>query len=391
MTGKLRAAYAEVGRDAPPYSYRPSLEYKTTSYGGYGYGFTGPNPNLKPEFAKSYEFGTELSFLNDRLGLDATFYRKQTTEPDRPEHPRAATRTGFILFNLNGAVDGEPWARARAARHAGAAPRTSRGTSWRTSTQRARQDAGLPNALPESYVSDTWLYGNVRNGTEPGLSTMSLTGLFYLRNKNGQLLIDPTTGLPLRSTHVHRRAATTASRSTRSASRTPSGTSAFTLELPGRLPTRRRRLQRDRALPHDPRARRRSTLDRNTPRVIPGVLRDGKENTRQPDAEQHRRRAGGPDGVLHEHERRAVHREEHQLGAAPRRDAARTRFPQRFGAERQRVRHRHGSVPAHQLHGPRSDRRTATTPPSAARAASASTTATSPSPRGFNFGFRVGF
>src|ERR1700737_1003962 len=55
----------------------------------------------------------------------------------------------------------------------------------------------LPNALPESYVSDTWLYGNVRNGTQPGLSTMSLTGLFYLRNKNGDLLIDPTNGLPL--------------------------------------------------------------------------------------------------------------------------------------------------------------------------------------------------
>ena len=56
----------------------------------------------------------------------------------------------------------------------------------------------LPNALPESYVSDTWLYGNVRNGTAPGLSTMSLTGLFYLRNKDGELLIDPTTGLPIR-------------------------------------------------------------------------------------------------------------------------------------------------------------------------------------------------
>ena len=44
----------------------------------------------------------------------------------------------------------------------------------------------LPNALPESYVSDTWLYGNVRNGTAPGLSTMSLTGLFYLRNNDGR-------------------------------------------------------------------------------------------------------------------------------------------------------------------------------------------------------------
>ena len=41
MTGKLRAAYAAVGKDAKPYAYRPSLEYKTTSYGGYGYGFTG--------------------------------------------------------------------------------------------------------------------------------------------------------------------------------------------------------------------------------------------------------------------------------------------------------------------------------------------------------------
>ena len=41
MTGKLRAAYAAVGKDARPYAYRPSLEYKTTSFGGYGYGFTG--------------------------------------------------------------------------------------------------------------------------------------------------------------------------------------------------------------------------------------------------------------------------------------------------------------------------------------------------------------
>lgn len=43
-------------------------------------GFTGPNPGLKPEFAKSYEFGTELSFFNDRLGADITVYRKETED-----------------------------------------------------------------------------------------------------------------------------------------------------------------------------------------------------------------------------------------------------------------------------------------------------------------------
>jgi hypothetical protein len=41
MTGKLRGSYAAVGKDARPYAYRPALEFKTTSNGGYGYGFTG--------------------------------------------------------------------------------------------------------------------------------------------------------------------------------------------------------------------------------------------------------------------------------------------------------------------------------------------------------------
>jgi TonB-linked SusC/RagA family outer membrane protein len=101
MTGKLRAAYAEVGRDARPYAYVPALESKTTSFGGYGYGFTGPNPNLRPEFARSYEFGTELGFFEDRLGLDVTVYRKRTVDQILND-VRGSYATGYILFNLNG-------------------------------------------------------------------------------------------------------------------------------------------------------------------------------------------------------------------------------------------------------------------------------------------------
>ena len=43
---------------------------------------------LKPEFAKSYEFGTELSFLNDRLGLDVDGLPQADAGPDRQRHPR---------------------------------------------------------------------------------------------------------------------------------------------------------------------------------------------------------------------------------------------------------------------------------------------------------------
>ena len=278
MTGKLRAAYAAVGKDARPYAYRPSLEYKTTSNGGYGYGFWGPNLALKPEFKKSVEFGTELGFLNDRLGLDATVYRS-TTRDQIVNDIRGSYATGFILFNLNGA----------ATRNTGVeltlrgTPVLRSGFSWDflANFTRARGKVlSLPNALPESYVSDTWLYGNVRNGTQPGLSTMSLTGLFYLRNKNGDLLIDPTNGLPLRSSSF------VDAGYDRQPNYTVGLTNTFkhnrlSLDL---LLDFRRGGDVFNATEHYLTARglATSTLNRNNPLVVPGVLRDGKEDSATP-------------------------------------------------------------------------------------------------------------
>ena len=278
MTGKMRAAYAAVGKDARPYAYRPSLEFKPTSNGGYGYGFTGPNLALKPEFKKSYEFGTELGFLDDRLGLDATVYRS-TTKDQIVNDIRGSYATGFILFNLNGAET----------RNTGL-ELTLRGTpvlrnsfSWdfqANFTSARGKVLSLPHALPESYVSDTWLYGDVRNGTAPGLSTMSLTGRFYLRNKNGDLLIDPSNGLPLRSTTFI----------DAGYDRQPKYTIGLTNTL------KRNRLSLDflldfrrggdvfNATEHYLTARglAMSTLNRNDPLVVPGVLRDGKEDSANP-------------------------------------------------------------------------------------------------------------
>jgi TonB-linked SusC/RagA family outer membrane protein len=278
MTGKLRAAYAEVGRDARPYAFVPALESKTTAFGGYGYGFTGPNPNLRPEFARSYEFGTELGFFEDRLGLDVTMYRKRTIDQILND-VRGSYATGYILFNLNG---GET-------RNTGVEV-TLRGTplerdrfSWdfQVNFDRSRGKViALPNALPETYVSDTWLYGNVRNGTRAGLSTRSLTGQYYLRNNRGEILIDPTTGLPLRSTLFI----------DAGYDRQPDWTAGVTNTLRfGRsslsfLVDLRRGGDVLNATQHylTQRGLTMGTLDRFEPRVINGVLRDGKENSANP-------------------------------------------------------------------------------------------------------------
>jgi len=278
MTGKLRAAYAEVGKDARPYSYRPSLEYKTTSYGGYGYGFWGPNRELAPEFARSYEFGTELTFMDNRLGIDGTVYRKQTKD-QIVNDIRGSYATGFVLFNLNGAVT----------RNEGVEI-TLRGTpvlrenlSWDflVNYDRSRGKVlALPNALPEAYNSDTWLFGNVRNGTAPGLSTRSLTGWFYLRNQAGDLLINPASGLPVSaSTFIDR-----------GYDRNPDYTIGLTNTFRYKRATLSSLIDIRRggdvfnATEHFLTARGLSmrTLDRDVPRVIEGVLQDGKENTSNP-------------------------------------------------------------------------------------------------------------
>jgi TonB-linked SusC/RagA family outer membrane protein len=284
MTGKLRAAYAEVGRDARPYAYRPSLEFKTTSYGGYGYGFTGPNLDLKPEFARSYEVGTELTFFDNRLGLDVTRYIKRTKD-QIVNDIRGSYGTGFILFNLNGAVtENKGWEVTLRG-----TPLQGREFSWDfiANFERARGKVlELPNALPESYVSDTWLYGNIRNGVTPGQSTRSLTGFFYLRNQKCELLIDPTTGLPIRSNLFISGACGENTGYDRQSNFTIGLTNTFTyrratlnflldLRRGGDVFNGTEHFLTSRGL--SPR-----TLDRETPRIVQGVLRDGKENSATP-------------------------------------------------------------------------------------------------------------
>jgi TonB-linked SusC/RagA family outer membrane protein len=278
MTGKLRAAYAQTGKDARPYAYRPALEYKGTSYGGYGYGFWGPNLNLRPEFAHSYELGTELGFLDNRLGIDATVYRKETDD-QIVENIRGSYGTGFILFNLNGASTRNEGLELTVR----GTPVLARNFSWDfiANFDRSRgRVISLPHELPESYNSDTWLYGNVRNGTAPGLSTRSITGTFYLRNDAGDVLIDPTSGLPIRSpTFIDA-----------GYDRQPDWTMGITNTVNyGRASLSflwdiRKGGDILNATEHYLTARGLSnrTLDREQPRVIEGVLRDGRENTANP-------------------------------------------------------------------------------------------------------------
>jgi TonB-linked SusC/RagA family outer membrane protein len=84
---KLRGSWAQVGGGAPdPYSI--NLTYSNVTSSGTTLQNVTPdvngnnvitNPNLKPYTSTTYEGGLELQMLNSRLGLDLTYYNRQTT------------------------------------------------------------------------------------------------------------------------------------------------------------------------------------------------------------------------------------------------------------------------------------------------------------------------
>ncbi|MCI1682220.1 MAG: SusC/RagA family TonB-linked outer membrane protein [Bacteroides sp.] len=101
--GKVRASWAQVGKDADPYSTAFYMWPVATINGsklGMGNSWTGGSLNLKPEIQDSWEVGAELRFFNGRLGLDYTYYYSKTK--DQLCAPRLAQSTGYIFLTLNG-------------------------------------------------------------------------------------------------------------------------------------------------------------------------------------------------------------------------------------------------------------------------------------------------
>ena len=81
-SGKLRAGWTRVGNDAPAYSlittYLPDQPFNSNP--SFTFSNTINNPGLKPESTTSWEVGTELGFMDDRVNLDLAYYTKTTTD-----------------------------------------------------------------------------------------------------------------------------------------------------------------------------------------------------------------------------------------------------------------------------------------------------------------------
>ncbi|WP_439882103.1 SusC/RagA family TonB-linked outer membrane protein [Pontibacter sp. MBLB2868] len=99
---KFRVSYAQIGKDALPYSTSSGF----ATYDQLPTGFTGftrsellGNKDLRPEFTNTFETGLEMSFLDNRLGFDFTYY--YSLSKDQILNINVAASTGFVKAAVN--------------------------------------------------------------------------------------------------------------------------------------------------------------------------------------------------------------------------------------------------------------------------------------------------
>jgi TonB-linked SusC/RagA family outer membrane protein len=193
---KLRGAISKVGKDAGPLEIDPQLEPTALWGGGYRYGYTGPNKKLVPEMNTSKEVGFEGRFLNDRINADFTYFMTKC-EDQIVTGFRMSYGTGFVLNNMNvGSFKTWGWE----AHVDGDILKTASGIRWNLGINASHTESEvtyLPENLTEYYDAYTWNAGDIRNGIKVGSPITSITCLAYMRNDKGEVLISPTSGLPV--------------------------------------------------------------------------------------------------------------------------------------------------------------------------------------------------
>jgi outer membrane receptor protein involved in Fe transport len=192
--GKLRAGWTRVGNDADPYQLA-SVYSSDQPFGGvpmFGAGNTIANAELKPELTNAWEAGAELRFFNDRLGFDATYYSKSTTNQILPVQVTATS--GYTSQVIN------------------AGKVTNKGVELMADFTPVRLDNGFEWSIVANYGRNknevVELAGDVEGlvlGTYYGLSVEahkgqpygSFYGSTYVRDGNGDIVVG-SNGVPLR-------------------------------------------------------------------------------------------------------------------------------------------------------------------------------------------------
>ena len=194
--GKFRASWAKVGSDTDPYQL--ALNYSTGkySYSGFTIGMinnnTQPDKDLKPTMTTSYELGLEMKFFHNRLSLDVTYYNQ--TSRDQIINLASSSTSGYQYRLINA---GEIQNKGIEVALNGRALQI-KDFAWDFGVNFSK-NSNKVKSLTEGmdyFEIERAIWCNVSVGAEVGKNFGSIIGPDFKRNANGDILINPETGLP---------------------------------------------------------------------------------------------------------------------------------------------------------------------------------------------------
>lgn len=183
---KIRGNFAMVGKATSPYLMdRRFTQFATLPNGGYGANASASvGFDIKPEISKSWEVGTDIRFLNNRLRMDIAYY-SQATE-NQIVNVRVSHAAGYVLQTRNEgsvknqgmefAVDGDII--------------KQNGWLW-TMGVNLGFNRGVVTALPEGMVEiQGSQYGDIFPTAYLHGSTTAISGKDYARTADGKIICD---------------------------------------------------------------------------------------------------------------------------------------------------------------------------------------------------------
>jgi TonB-linked SusC/RagA family outer membrane protein len=102
--GKVRASYGEVGKDTEPYLtstvYEKGLGFPIDGVLAYSRSKVKGNEGLKPERTQTIDLGAELRFLENRVGLEFTWYKSNSKDQIFQVPISETTGYGLLVENV---------------------------------------------------------------------------------------------------------------------------------------------------------------------------------------------------------------------------------------------------------------------------------------------------
>ena len=202
--GKFRMSWAQVGSDTDPYQLGLVYTKSKFTYPGYTIGYinnnTIPNKDLKPTKTNSFEIGLDTKFLNNRVGVDFTYYTQTSKNQIMGMANSWTSGYNYRLINA-GEIENKGIEIALNTR-----PIEVKDFSWDLNLNFSKNSNKVKRLVDNMDMFELekapWL--DVQVAAKVGEDFGSIVGPDFKYNEKGDILIDPQTGLPEydKSNHV---------------------------------------------------------------------------------------------------------------------------------------------------------------------------------------------